>query len=89
MPTLVLISRRDLTERNASVTVGEFRWSGDHKRHLLQGRGLTVEEFNAWARSPDWDRALDRYGAHVRIELVEVADVTADGRNLKRDGKPS
>lgn len=54
------------------MTVGEFRWNEEHERHLWQGRVLTVPEFNAWARSPEWDRTVERYGALLRLEVVAV-----------------
>lgn len=77
MPVLVLISRRDLSERNSPVTVGEFVWHDEHKRHLLQGRPLTGAEFNAFARSQEWDRAIERHGPRLRIEVVTTTRRTA------------
>lgn len=69
----VLITLRTLNESHP-VTVGEFRWNESVKRHLMQGRPLSVEEFNAWTHSPEWDRSVERHGERLRIELREVID---------------
>lgn len=68
-----LITLRHLNESHP-VTVGEFRWSEDHGQHLMQGRPFTLEEFNKFAASQEWDRTIDRYGERLKIELREQID---------------
>lgn len=69
----VLITLRHLNTSHP-VTVGEFKWHEATGRHLMQGRPLSVEEFNAWTHSPEWDRSIERNGERLRIELREVID---------------
>ena len=69
----VLITLRHLNTSHP-VTVGEFKWHEATGRHLMQGRPLSVEEFNTWAHSPEWDRSIERNGERLRIELREVID---------------
>lgn len=83
--TEVLITLRTLNESHP-VTVGEFRWHEGTKRHLMQGRPLSVEEFNAFTHSPEWDRSIERNGERLRIELREVIAQSQDGQVAKSSG---
>lgn len=69
----VLITLRHLNTSHP-VTVGEFKWHEATGRHLMQGRPLSVEEFNTWTHSAEWDRSVERHGERLRIELREVID---------------
>ena len=69
----VLITLRHLNTSHP-VTVGEFKWHEATGRHLMQGRPFSVEEFNAWTHSPEWDRSIERNGERLCIELREVID---------------
>lgn len=44
----------------------------------MQGRPLSIAEFNAFMQSPEWDRSIERNGERLRIEIREGIDPQVD-----------
>ena len=74
MKIVALISLRNLFADTSPRTAGDFVFSEQYGRHLLHGGALSIDEFNAFVRSREWDRLIERHGERVSIELVTVPE---------------